>query len=39
VIDDVVMDSAAQERWRNEVDTTRSPVDAITKKKQLSAHR
>jgi hypothetical protein len=39
VIDDVVMDTAAQEEWRNEVDTTRSPVDAITKKKQLSATR
>jgi hypothetical protein len=39
VIEDIVMDSAAQEQWRNEVDTTRSPVDAITRRKQLSASR
>lgn len=39
VIDEVVMDSDAQEQWRNTVDTTRSPVDQITRRKQLSARR
>jgi hypothetical protein len=39
VIDAVVMDSDAREQWQNEVDTTRSPVDAITQRKQLNASR
>jgi hypothetical protein len=33
IIDDVVMDGDAQEEWRATVDTTRSPVDAITQRK------
>lgn len=39
VIDEVLLENDAREEWRNEVDTTRSPVDAITRKKQLNASR
>jgi hypothetical protein len=39
VVDGVMMDSDALEQWRTQVDTTRSPVDSITQRKQLKASR
>jgi hypothetical protein len=39
VIDEVMMNGDALEQWRTEVDTTRSPVDSITQRKQLKASR
>jgi hypothetical protein len=39
IVDDILMDNDAQEQLLNDADTTRSPVDAITRKKQLSASR
>jgi len=39
LVDEVLLDNDAHEQLLKEADTTRSPVDAITRRKQLSASR